>query len=205
MPSPRSGTRFARVFGAAALAAALSLPLGWVISDRLEQDNDFCNSCHLSSGTPLHIDIRRDFDLTPPQTLAGLHGGSDSGREDAAFRCIDCHGGASLIGRARVKALAGLDLLWYVVGRFEEPSQMAWPLWDEDCSQCHPTFDSVASLAWETPRFHELPVHNVDLGVDCVECHRSHQAGNPEAHFLEVSSVRSQCARCHLEFKEESR
>jgi hypothetical protein len=190
----------------AALAALVAVPLGWLVSDRLERENDFCNACHLEPGVPLHVDIRRDFDGTPPRSLAALHAASAvDGREDAAFRCIDCHGGSSLAGRARVKALAGLDLFWYLTGRFEEPSRMAWPLWDEDCRKCHAGFDAAASAAWETPRFHELPVHNVDLGVDCVECHRSHEPGAPESSFLEAHFLRSQCARCHLEFGEESR
>lgn len=155
---------------------------------------------------PLHLDIRRDFDTTPPRSLSALHGSrAVRGREGAAFRCIDCHGGASWIGRARVKALAGLDFFWYLVGDFEEPTQMAWPLWDEDCRKCHSGFDSAPSEAWETPRFHELAVHNVDLGVDCVECHRSHEPGNPAAFFLEPGVVRRQCARCHVEFEEDAK
>jgi hypothetical protein len=36
---------------------------GWVVSDHLEQDNDFCNACHVSAEMPLHREIRRDFEV----------------------------------------------------------------------------------------------------------------------------------------------
>ena len=180
------------IVGAAVIVSAL---VGWLVTDRLEGDNDFCNACHLESTVPLHVDIRRDFDASPAVSLAGAHGivTLEAGAA-RAFRCIDCHGGVSFPGRARVKALAAQDAFRYVVGRFEEPSEMRWPLWDEDCLQCHPSFDTREPAEWETPRFHQLPVHNTELGVSCVECHRVHDAGgDPDADFLHATWVRSQC------------
>jgi hypothetical protein len=83
---------------------------------------------------------------------------------------------------------------------------MEWPLWDEDCQKCHPGFDTNRSQPWENQRFHELPLHNVDLGVDCVECHQSHVSnGDPKNHFLRENWIRTQCSRCHVEFEEVAR
>lgn len=183
--------------------AALSGVLGWAVSDRLEQDNDFCNACHLNAQTQLHVDVRREFDGRPALSLAAAHAAADvAGRNDPAFRCIDCHGGASLRGRARVKALAAKDAFWYVAGRFEEPDGMRWPLWDEDCRKCHAEF---AGQSWDgvgPEPFHARSVHNVKLGIDCVECHLSHgSGGNPDAHFVHAVPVRAQCVRCHDEFQ----
>jgi len=187
---------------AVAAAAIVSAPLGWYVSDRLEANNDFCTSCHLTPETTLHNEIRSHFDAAPASTLAAVHAVSAGER---AFRCIDCHGGVGLVGRARVKALAAKDAFWYVVGRFEEPDHMRWPLWDEDCRRCHDEFDTSDVAAWQSARFHQLPVHNTELGVDCVECHAVHiTGGNPEAYFLRAPHVRAQCARCHLEFEEEA-
>ena len=191
---------------AIALAAGVVLaPIGWGVSDFVEQDNDFCNACHLEPGIPLHTETRRNFDAVPAVDLASVHRSVEvATREDSAFRCIDCHGGTSWSGRARVKALAAKDAFWYLAGRFEEPDGMAWPLWDEDCRKCHASFDTAASAEWETPRFHELAVHNADLGLDCVECHRVHdRGGNPDAHFLHADRVQTQCARCHSELEEQ--
>lgn len=185
------------------VAGFVSAPVGWAVTDRLESDNDFCNACHLEPGLALHADVRRDFDAEEPKSLAGVHGIAPAvHREDAEFRCIDCHGGHSLVGRARVKVLAAKDAFWYVVGRFEEPDGMRWPLWDEDCAKCHDVFEEGEVADWQSPRFHQLPVHNVELGVGCVDCHLSHGGGgNPDAFFLLASRVRTRCALCHSEYE----
>ena len=195
-----------RLIPVAAAAAVATASAGWITVDLLERDNDFCNACHLEPGLPLHIDIRRDFDRRPVVSLAGLHAAAarDGGAE-RDFRCIDCHGGTGAHGRLRVKGLAAKDAFWYVVGRFEEPDAMRWPLWDEDCGKCHSAFDGGHAEAWRTPRFHQLPVHNVELGVSCVECHRTHdRGGDPNAYFLHAPWVRTQCARCHSQFEEDA-
>ena len=97
-----------RHLGGAAVVLLLVSPIGWVASDSLEQDNEFCNSCHLEDGVRFHIVLRRDFDTRPPTNLSALHAASEvEGRaDDPAFRCIDCHGGVGLVGRAKVKLLA---------------------------------------------------------------------------------------------------
>jgi hypothetical protein len=202
LPGAPRRRRFTPVAAVAAVAAASA---AWLVTDHLERDNDFCTACHLEPGVPLHRGIRRDFDRSPPASLAGLHARkARSEGEGGGFRCIDCHGGASLRGRMRVKALAAKDAFWYAVGCFEEPQAMRWPLWDEDCGQCHPSFDESQSKSWQSPRFHELPLHNVELGVGCVECHRSHdRGGDANAYFLRAPWVRTRCARCHSEFEEE--
>jgi nitrate/TMAO reductase-like tetraheme cytochrome c subunit len=189
---------------AAALSGAWLAAVGWAVTDHLEQDDDFCNACHVSAEVPLHAGIRRDYDARPAASLAGRHAAARvPDREGGAFRCIDCHGGKSLAGRARVKALAAKDALLYVIGRFEEPEQMRWPLWDEDCLACHASFETEGGDAGGSSRFHDLAVHNVELGVACVECHSAHETGgDPRAFFLHATTVRAQCARCHSEFSE---
>ncbi len=197
--------RAGRIAAALGFAGVVAATAGWVTTDALERDDDFCTSCHLPSGTPLHQSLRSDYDERPYASLAARHAGAPvAGRIDSAFRCIDCHGGASLAGRLRVKALAAKDAFWYMVGRFEEPAHMAWPLWDEDCRKCHGSFAASGADDWAQTDFHALPVHNAALGVACVACHRSHDGdGNPDAYFLHAASVRSQCALCHSEFEEE--
>ena len=194
------GSAFAAL-AAAVLAASLGVA-GWAVTDRLEQDDDFCNACHVRVGMPLHREIRRDFDARPAASLAAAHAvAGTTQRADGALRCIDCHGGASPLGRARVKALAAKDAFFYVAGRFAEPRAMRWPLWDEDCRKCHASFAARSDASGRAPRFHELAVHNVALGVGCVECHLAHATRvDRSAHFLDTQAVRAQCARCHSEF-----
>ena len=191
-----------RVWLWVALLAIAAAPVGWIVSDAIERQNDFCNACHLpDEGGPLHVGQRRDFDARPPVNLAGLHAvriRADQAGDDPA-RCIDCHGGVGFQGKLRVKWLAARDALVWLGGDFEEPDGMNTPLLDEDCLQCHPSFDETPS-GLPRPRFHELSVHNAELGVDCVQCHGSHDAGDPDFHYLDIAHVRSRCAECHNEF-----
>jgi hypothetical protein len=119
----------------------------------------------------------------------------------ADFRCIDCHGGTSFRGRVRVKLLAAKDALVYATGRFEEPTGMRWPLWDEDCLKCHAGFAPPDPGAG-TPAFHAVSAHNVALPVGCVDCHFAHdRGGRADAFFLHAGAVRRECARCHAELE----
>lgn len=185
------------------VAALLFAGLGWWWSDVLERDNDFCNACHLSVDAPLHIDIREDFDSRPPATLAGVHGFSTevSRAASTAVRCIDCHGGVGPLGRTRVKLLAARDAFVWLSGDFEEPAEMKHPLRDADCRKCH-TGVRQSGDSESQEKFHDLAVHNVDLGVDCVECHTVHKGGTSAAlFFLDADLVRTQCGRCHVQFR----
>ena len=195
---PRWGIGFAVV-------ALLAAPTAWVVTDRLEADNAFCVSCHLDAETPLHRDLDADFRARPAVSLAVAHAAAGNPEhEDGAFRCIDCHGGTGVEGRARVKLLSAVDAFWYVSGRFEEPDGMDWPLREEDCRRCHASFEERSS-DWADPAFHELAVHNRELGVGCVTCHLSHERGGLADHFhLHPAPVRAQCASCHPEFEEDS-
>lgn len=198
LPSRRR--RALGLLGVGLVVALAGGPAGWVISDRLEADNEFCVSCHLDEARPLHGELKRVFDAWPATNLGAKHAKASLEREHPMFRCIDCHGGTSWLGRARVKALAMKDALVYLTGRFDEPAHMRFPLWDEDCRKCHATYlGATEHDAGATP-FHALSVHNTELGVGCVECHEVHEAGGtPEAYFLRAEVVRAQCARCHAE------
>jgi hypothetical protein len=197
-----------RSFLVVAALAAVAAPLGWWGTDRLEENDAFCSSCHLASGTPLHADNAADFRARPAASLAVAHAAAGNRtRADGAFRCIDCHGGTGLAGRARVKLLSLRDGLIYATGRFDEPHGMAWPLRDQDCRRCHADFESASSASESggTPAFHALPVHNRELGVTCVTCHLAHERGGlPDRNFLHPQAVRPQCVRCHPEMGEGS-
>jgi nitrate/TMAO reductase-like tetraheme cytochrome c subunit len=188
--------------------ALVAAPLGWWASDRVEENDAFCTACHLPSGAPLHAENARDYAARPAVSLAVAHAVAGSAaREDGAFRCIDCHGGTGLAGRARVKLLSLRDAAIYLAGRFDEPHGMTWPLRDEDCRGCHAEFASegAASESWEAAPFHSLAVHNRELGVNCVECHVAHERGGlADRNFLHPEPVRAQCARCHAEFEGET-
>lgn len=189
-----------------AIALVAGAPAGWFVTDHLESDNAFCTSCHLDAETALHRDNAKDFASRPAVSLAVAHAvAGNDGRDDGAFRCIDCHGGTGFVGRARVKLLSAKDAFWYLTGRFEEPEGMHWPLQDADCRGCHARFDErVVEAGGGDPKFHELAVHNQKLGVSCVTCHLSHEREVlRDFHMLQPAVVRAQCAQCHPEFEED--
>ncbi|MGH0033938.1 MAG: hypothetical protein ACQGVK_02805 [Myxococcota bacterium] len=174
--------------------------LAWVASDRLEQRNDFCNACHLPGGTPLHLEVREDFDRVIPISLAGVHGrGWVEDREDSAFRCIDCHAGSGPLERLQVKLLAARDGVRYALGRFEEPHGMPFPLSPDTCRRCHPTFRRSAAPGWTLAAYHGRAAHDDAAdGPRCVACHAVHEVdGDAFAYFMARPRVDRQCRGCH--------
>jgi hypothetical protein len=181
--------------------ALLAAALGWGVTDRLERDDDFCNACHLPGGTPLHEQVREDFDRVIPVSLAGVHGrGWVEDREDSDLRCIDCHAGAGPLERARVKLFAARDGVRYALGSFEEPEGMPFDLSKEVCRQCHPSFRGSAAPGWTQRSFHGQPEHDGDASPKCVSCHSVHtRDGNGIVYWMARDRVDLECRACHAE------
>ena len=189
-----------RVLPSLTLASVLMAALSWPVSDRIEQRNDFCNDCHLPNGTPLHLQVREDFDRVMPVSLAGVHGrGWVEDREDSDFRCIDCHAGAGAAERAKVKVLAARDAVRYAVGSFEEPEGMPFDLSPQLCRGCHPTFRRSAAPGWTLEAYHGRPEHDAAPDApSCVACHSIHtRDGDAFAYFMARDRVGRQCRACH--------
>lgn len=176
----------------ALIAALISAPAGWWISDHLEAENEFCTSCHLDAETPLHEQKQGDLLENPATSLVAAHRAAED-----AFRCIDCHGGASFANKVRVKSVAARDALRYLLGRFEEPKTMQHPLWNEDCARCHRTYAPTRDDA-----YHAIDVHNLpDFEYECVQCHQAHPKGRKASlDFLETGPLVAVCRNCHEEF-----
>jgi hypothetical protein len=185
------------------LAPIVVLMLGgtsWVVADRVEERNDFCNACHLDASTPLHLEIRRHFDRVIPQTLAGVHGrGWIEDRAETEFRCIDCHAGAGLVERVAIRALSARDGIRYVVGAFTEPDHMSFELSAKVCLGCHPGFRRSAAPGWTLNAYHGLRAHEGDATPRCVRCHVVHEAdGDAFAYFMSRTRVDQECRSCHV-------
>jgi predicted CXXCH cytochrome family protein len=147
-----------------------------------ERDNRFCISCHL------HEEKFTRFLAPVSRDLAGVH------HAKKAVRCIDCHGGADPAMRARVWAVAGVDTLRFLAGRYGEPDRMRLPLRDAECSQCHAPIvkKTLPSTSYHVIRDHET------VPVACVQCHTSHTAdGEARFQFLARPRVLPICRECH--------
>jgi nitrate/TMAO reductase-like tetraheme cytochrome c subunit len=91
-----------------------------------ERNNRFCVACHL------HEEKFARLNAPPAADLAGFHHGSD-----ASVGCIACHGGADLLMRVEVWAVAGADTVRFLTGVYTEPRHMRLPLRDAECRRCH--------------------------------------------------------------------
>ncbi len=62
-----------RGLGIAVVLGALRAPIGWLTTDQLESNNEFCVACHLDDQTPLHEAKMNELMASPPVNLASLH------------------------------------------------------------------------------------------------------------------------------------
>jgi Doubled CXXCH motif (Paired_CXXCH_1) len=184
--------------GAAALAIALGLPLAFGgVLYKTEQNNYFCVSCHLHDEK-----FARFLGQPSPTDLAGAHHVSRQ-----AVRCIDCHGGADPVMRVRVWAVAGVDTLRFLVGRYEEPRRMRLPLRDAECRQCHDPIIRMTPEQEEAQEgrgdsYHAITEHRT-VRVACVTCHTSHTRAEKRLQFIDRRVVLPICRKCHEHMGEE--
>ncbi len=159
-----------------------------------ERDNTFCVACHL------HDEKFKRSTSVPFTDLTAPHDAKD-------VRCIDCHGGADTVMRARVWSLAALDTGKFLVGRYREPEDMKLPLRSKECTQCHtpilkhpPVVTAEQEEAQEGRAgnaYHAIRPHDA-VRMTCVRCHSSHTTdGDPKAQFIARKRVEPICRECH--------
>ncbi|MDH5527888.1 MAG: hypothetical protein OEY97_11345 [Nitrospirota bacterium] len=171
-------------------AAVLALVAGWLTLlgvGHLEQDNAFCNRCHVD-GAPLHT--RQFLQVTQGSGTALAAAHRVHVRMDGEFRpmrCVDCHTGVGAAAKARFHWIAFRDLMIYLSGQGHEPDRLTHPMPDVNCTRCH------GRLRGE---FHTIRAHQGDMKTRCTECHRAHADGPGPAHTDPQHSV-TLCARCH--------
>lgn len=158
--------------------------------DRLEGNNKFCIACHLDENRSLHIDKFNEFIKNEPVNLAGLHVAKASGKE---FKCINCHEGADIKARLKIKLLSSKDALVYLFGDPKEPNNLRIPLLDGDCLKCHHAYKP------KNPQdYHALLDHARGVPIKCIQCHISHKKGGmKELYFLDEKTVLPLCRKCH--------
>lgn len=176
---------------------------GSLITDRLEQDNRFCVSCHAPTKASQYFGIKVDRIAKLHQekydgfysrdgkviSLAGSH------NVNRQVKCIDCHIGAGSQDYFIIKAIAARDTAKYVVGRYREPEGLTYALGDRTCLKCHR--DGGQNL--KNPKaFHNAPYHR-DPRDACSDCHPSHVKAAAETRFIQQALVKPRCDSCHLE------
>jgi predicted CXXCH cytochrome family protein len=171
-----------------------------------EHDNRFCVACHL------HDEKFQRLTAAMSTDLAGFHHAKDTG-----IGCIGCHGGSDLQMRFAIWAVAGMDTVRFLIGRYGEPTVMRLPLRDVDCRQCHtPILKNIvrtAEDAWgraertfETEAetegrggtsYHAIREHD-SVRLACVRCHGAHTTDSEASRrFISQKRVAPLCRECH--------
>ena len=156
-------------------------------ASHLEQDNNFCGSCHTQPET----EYLARFDSAVAQSnatdLAAFHHRKD-------VKCIDCHTGEGIIGRGEVFSLATWDAIKHFTGIQRQPATIVVPVQNEACIKCHQ--DTMTTTGFNN---HE---HNKMLDpaapfIRCTDCHVSHRVGVESEAFQFRDAILPQCEYCH--------
>lgn len=160
--------------------------------EKKQQDDRFCVACHLH-------EEKFERSRTPAaQDLTGAHHYAKS-----PLRCIDCHGGADLPMQFRIRTVAGLDTVRFLVGHYREPEGMRLPLRDKECKQCHDpilrrTVEEEEAVEGRGDTYHAINEHRT-VKTPCVSCHTSHTKGEARFQFLDRKQILPICRDCHQE------
>lgn len=154
----------------------------------IQQENQdaFCASCHTEPESKYY-----QASLAPSALdLAAFHAQKQA-------RCIDCHSGGGVFGRAEGLAQGAQDLVAYQSGHYHAPAIPLNKLGDGSCLKCHA---DVAANQGFNNHFHAFLSRwqSVDSNAaHCVDCHVSHQQGDPKQQFLVTQTVQKICQDCH--------
>ncbi len=175
---------FAGMIGLLVLIVAGSAGTAYAL--QLENNDVFCASCHTQPESRYY---QQSLDQQAV-SLAAFHA-------QKQVRCIDCHSGGGLFGRADGLAQGTQDLLSYYSGTYHNPAITTSKLTDGSCTKCHA--DVVTTGDFQN-HFHLLLARwqSVDPNAArCVDCHSAHPSGNPGQQYLVVAQVQAQCEACH--------
>lgn len=102
---------------------------GFLVAAHMEDDDTFCASCHTQ---PESTYVSR-AQAGQPTDLASYH----TGAGDTPTKCIDCHSGSGVPGRAAAMTLGAFDLVSYLTGNARQPAPLTNPISDANCLKCH--------------------------------------------------------------------
>jgi predicted CXXCH cytochrome family protein len=157
----------------------------------LENQDAFCASCHTE---PESVYYQRSLKANASD-LASYH-------THKSTRCIDCHSGAGLLGRADGLRQGSRDLAKFLSGTFHRPAVTLNPLGDASCTKCHsnvldrPAGRSGAGLGhyhFFLPQWRQID----SQAVQCVSCHSPHTIGLAGLKFMAQGKVGQLCDACH--------
>ncbi len=155
-----------------------------------EQNDQFCASCHTQPETDYLARFTSATATNNATDLASFH------HRTKDTRCIDCHVGEGILGRATVLTLATIDTFKHYTGLQQQPAHIIFPVQNEACLKCHlqdvtkPGFDNHEHNKYYDPQL-SPPV------IACVNCHVSHRLGDERTAFQFRDAILPRCEYCH--------
>jgi hypothetical protein len=180
------------------LAVVLVLPFFVIGSaSAVENLDPFCASCHTQPESEYF-----DRSLRLPSDLASAHTPEE-------VRCIDCHSGPGIAGRAGSLQQGASDLAAFIYGGYAAPAITTNPVGDGGCTKCHDQPSAVKDLSApvegiSSSHYHfaeytaEWTLREPDPRGSCVICHPGHTLGGLEGQaFSSNAAVQPACEACH--------
>lgn len=168
--------------GGVAISVGVVALSGGLAAAHLENDSAFCASCHTEPETTYY-----QRSLTTPTDLASAHA-----EEEVA--CVECHSGEGAIGRGETLALGAKNLVFFVTGQYQSPTQAATPITNDHCLKCH---NGLVRALDQPTHFHYFTTQWANASA-CVACHPAHTLGDTvKTRYTTLDVVRPICTECH--------
>jgi len=153
-----------------------------------EEHDSFCASCHTQPESTYYARSQANN----PIDLASFHTTKQT-------RCIECHSGIGVGGRASAIMLGARNALAYFTGTAKQPAPLTVPVRDDNCVKCHA---SVYNSNDFNNHFHNLlprwQAADPNNAATCVDCHASHTTdGDAQVAFLSEARTDQVCQSCH--------
>ncbi len=158
------------------------------VAASMEEHDSFCASCHTQPETDFY---GRSLAANPID-LASFHTTKQT-------RCIECHSGVGIPGRASAIMLGARNAVAFYTRTAKQPAPLTVPVGDDHCVKCHA---SVYDSTDFNNHFHNfLPrwqAADPNTAASCVDCHSAHTTdGDAQAAFLSQAKTDQVCQSCH--------
>lgn len=159
-------------------------------ASHLEQDSQFCGSCHTQPETEYLARFASAVAQNNAQDLAAFH------HRKKDIQCIECHGGEGIIGRTQVFSLATWDVVKYNLHVARQPAVIVVPVQNEACIKCHQ--DMLAKPGFNNHEHNKMSDPKAPF-IRCTDCHISHRPGDEINGFQFRDAILPQCEYCHVQ------
>lgn len=177
---------------------------GVTVASEMEKDNNFCGSCHTEPETTYLTRFAMALSDRAPDLAAFHYRHSQSviTPQIDKIRCVDCHVGEGVLGRATVLSLAAFDAFKYYTRTARQPAQIVFNVQNEACVKCHE--QDVKKFADSPVRpfiidnhFHYKYYQPGAPPVTCTDCHIAHQEGSELNQYQFRKITVPVCEACH--------